>query len=111
MVPPAAPPAATIVAKAAEGEGRGRLGHGPGRLWPWPRRPGVRGEARETPGRLAGDVWEASQGWGVRHEDAWKVTDLQVSKTRCVDRPCHGKVDARSAISGPYRDPGPWPRL
>ena len=25
-------------------KGRGRLGHGPGRLWPWPRRPGVRGE-------------------------------------------------------------------
>ena len=26
-----------------EPKGRGRLGHGPGRLWPWPRRPGVRG--------------------------------------------------------------------
>ena len=37
-------------------KGRGRLGHGPGRLWPWPRRPGVRGEVRGTPGRRAGDV-------------------------------------------------------
>jgi hypothetical protein len=42
--------------RVEDGEGRGRPGHGPGRLWPWPRRPGVRGEVRETPGRRAGDV-------------------------------------------------------
>jgi hypothetical protein len=35
-------------------EGRGRLGHVPGRLWPWPRRPGMRGV--EGPCRKAGDV-------------------------------------------------------
>ncbi|MCW2979728.1 MAG: hypothetical protein JWO14_1455, partial [Solirubrobacterales bacterium] len=27
-------------------KGTGRLVHGPGRLWPWPRRPGVREEGQ-----------------------------------------------------------------
>ena len=38
-----APGKGRSVAKLAPGEGTGRLVHGPGRLWPWPRRPGVRG--------------------------------------------------------------------
>ena len=46
-----------------EGKGRGRLGHGPGRLWPWPRRPGVRGE-------VTGRTGSAGKERVVRHEGA-----------------------------------------
>ncbi len=38
------------MAAARSRKGRGRPGHGPGRLWPWPRRPGVR-ERSKGPGR------------------------------------------------------------
>ena len=46
----------TVAAGARRPAGRGRLGHGPGRLWPWPRRPGVRersghGSVTKTHGR------------------------------------------------------------
>jgi hypothetical protein len=36
----------------APGQGKGRLVHGPGRPWPWPRRPGVRGVRRDRRGRV-----------------------------------------------------------
>jgi hypothetical protein len=35
-----------VVAGARGWKGRRRPGHGPGRLWPWPGRPGVRGEVK-----------------------------------------------------------------
>src|SRR3954462_2006638 len=56
----------------ARGKGRGRLGHGPGRLWPWPRRPGGRGGVRRAPGGRAGDV---SMRCGRRQEARTSVTE------------------------------------
>jgi len=40
--------------KLAPGQGKGRLVHGPGRLWPWPRRPGLWGVWSDRRGRVTG---------------------------------------------------------
>jgi hypothetical protein len=48
-------------------KGRGRLGHGPGRLWPWPRRPGVREMCEGHRGGVRGTR-------GRRHRDARFLT-------------------------------------
>src|ERR1700749_4109281 len=47
--------------RGRDGKGRGRLGHDPGRLWPWPRRPGVR-EVEEGAREGRGAVGEVGVG-------------------------------------------------
>ena len=75
----------------ARGKGRGRLVHGPGRLWPWPRRPGMRGV--EDPSRVRhGSVTDD----GPRHRDAEKATLPGVFFRRC---------DHVTMVLGPYRGP------
>ena len=86
--------------RAWAGQGTGRLVHGPGRLWPWPRRPGVRGvegSSREGHGRASapsrkrhGSVTEVGPG----DEDAGKSTLPRAFFRRC---------EHVTVVKGPYR--------
>ena len=76
------------------GKGRGRLGHGPGRLWPWPRRPGMWGVARD---RHASATGSSREGHG-------SVTDVATSSQRRVGSPrfracCPTVTDALSTLT------------
>src|ERR1700735_5650999 len=55
------------------GKGRGRLVHGPGRLWPWPRRPGVR-EVMRLRDERRGACAFVHEVRVSRDEDPWDVT-------------------------------------
>ena len=55
-------------------KGRGRLGHGPGRLWPWPRRPGVRERVTGTGGLRREGARGPSRRCEIRDEVPWNVT-------------------------------------
>src|SRR4029077_2734790 len=86
-------------ARAADGKGPGRPGHGPGRLWPWPGRPGVRGtcgERRggvrgtcgrraEDAGRHSGNARGTSRGREARNRDARNPTFPHGFPMRWVD--------------------------
>ena len=95
----------------ARDSGRGRLGHGPGRLWPWPRRPGVRGTIGTERGRKGAVTVPGLR--RVRHrsrprdEDAANVTlspgFLRRHEHVTTVRPSYRTVDSCSASRGPDR--------
>jgi hypothetical protein len=69
-----------------EAKGRGRLGHGPGRLWPCPRRPRVRGveeRSREGDGSVEGRHRRQTSSRRCREVHA-SARPLQASDPRCM---------------------------
>src|SRR3954453_229721 len=59
----------------------GRLGHGPGWLWPWPRRPGVRGVAGSVHASATGS---SREGHGSVTELASRGRERGKSTLPCV---------------------------
>ena len=79
--------------EAGAPEGKGRLGHGPGRLWPWPRRPRVRGPGN-CRGRVTG-AWRDRHRREPRHRDAGNSTVPPVFfLTSHYSAPCCGEKPA-----------------
>ena len=73
---------------------RGRLGHDPGRLWPCPRRPGMKGVQASSPGRDA--IVNEDR---LRDEDAGNVTVPRVFLMTSR------ASQTRNRLLGAYRDP------
>src|SRR6202000_2194163 len=96
----------------------GRLGHGPGRLWPWPRRPGVRGVAEGSREAHAGATGSGRESHGsvteprLRHRDRGKSTVLRVlsnshDRAACIWAPIGDLIHAarlRGPTAGPKTD-------
>ena len=102
--------------RAKDGQGTGRLVHGPGRLWPWPRLPGIGERQRDPRGRETGAPRKA-HGRGTdpsrRHEERGRSTLPRVLSNcdpRALDfwPPIGGSKSIsrfRGLISGPESEP------
>jgi hypothetical protein len=110
------------VPQAGAREGTGRLVHGPGRLWPWPRRPGVRGEGggilagvgRGRHEMRTGGSPDCDRG-GTWSRRAWELHAsarvAQQSRTRYVTQGPYRGPNTRSVIPGADPGPGNRPKL
>src|ERR1700744_2662326 len=87
--------------------GRGRLGHGPGRLWPCPRRPRVRGaeeHAREGDGSVEGPSPKRDLVTQMPGSPLFRAPSSGVTKTRGgLTTPWCGEYTQR--VPGPRKRP------